>query len=319
LKRGRYKIFYSVFRTGLRFCRYSALYTLAVPQQFIAECLLSERTIKGDISMANKIRRLMLGGIVALAATLPINLMAGDTLQRVVDFKLLKVGMSGNQAPMTMTNSDGGLMGFDVDLARALADAMKVKLEIVTMPFGELMTALEEDKVDIVLSGLAITPERTEKVSFVGPYIMSGKSILTKNSVLAKIKGSTEFNRKELKLLALNNSTSAAFVKSVAPDAQLVEIASYDEGVAMIIADEADAMVADMPVCILAVLRNPDAGLTTLEQPLTVEPVGIAVSRDDPQFFNLVDNYLEAYEKTGVLSKLRKKWFEDSSWVAALP
>jgi ABC-type amino acid transport substrate-binding protein len=50
-----------------------------------------------------------------------------------------------------------------------------------------------------------------------------------------------------------------------------------------------------------------------------VEPVGIAVSKDDQQFFNLVDNYLEAYEKTGVLTKLRKKWFEDSSWVAALP
>ena len=227
--------------------------------------------------------------------------------------------MSGNQAPMTMTNSEGGLMGFDVDLARALADAMKVKLEIVTMPFGKLMTALEEDKVDLVLSGLAITPERTEKVSFVGPYMMSGKSILTKNSVLAKIKGSAEFNRKELKLVALSNSTSAAFVKSVAPDAQLLEIASYDEGVAMIIAGEADGMVADMPVCILAVLRNPDVGLTTLEQPLTVEPVGIAVSKDDPQFFNLVDNYLEAYEKTGILNKLRKKWFEDSSWVAALP
>ena len=201
----------------------------------------------------------------------------------------------------------------------ALADAMRVKLEIVPMPFGELMDALEENKVDMVLSGLSITPERTELVSFVGPYMMSGKSILTKNSVLAKIQGSKEFNRKELKLLALSNSTSASFVRAVAPDATLMEVNSYDEGVAMIIDGKADALVADMPLCVLSVLRYPDAGLATLEKPLTVEPVGIALSKDDPQFFNLVDNYLRAYEKTGILAQLRKKWFEDSSWVAALP
>ena len=269
--------------------------------------------------MPRFIQRVLLGGLLALAAALPLNAMAGDTLQRVVDFKVLKVGMSGNQPPLTMANREGGLMGFDVDLAKALADAMKVKLEIVAMPFGELMTALEADKIDMVMSGLSITPERTEMVSFVGPYMMSGKSILTKNSTLAEIEASKDFNRKELKLVALSNSTSASFVKLVAPDAQLTEIGSYDEGVAMVIDGKADAMVADMPVCVLSVLRYPEAGLATLERPLTVEPVGIAVSKDDQQFFNLVDNYLEAYEKTGILTQLRKKWFEDSSWVAALP
>jgi ABC-type amino acid transport substrate-binding protein len=269
--------------------------------------------------MSNALKRLMLGGLMALAVTFPINSMAGDTLQRVIDFKVLKVGMSANQPPMTMVNREGGVMGFDVDLARALAAAMKVKLEIKAMPFGELMSALEEDKIDMVMSGMSITPQRTELVSFVGPYMMSGKSILTKNSVLGKISSGEEFNRKELKLLALSNSTSVAFVKSEAPDAQLIEINSYDEGVAMLIEGKADAMVADMPMCVLSVMRYPEAGLTTLDRPLTVEPIGIAISKDDPQFFNLVDNYLRAYEKTGVLTKLRKKWFEDSSWVAALP
>ncbi len=120
-------------------------------------------------------------------------------------------------------------------------------------------------------------------------------------------------------MLALSNSTNANFIKTVAPEATLIEIASYDEGVAMLIEGKADAMVADMTQCILAVMRFPDAGLSTLEKPLTVEPVGIAVSKDDPQFFNLVDNFLRAYEKTGVLTQLRKKWFEDNAWVAALP
>ena len=244
---------------------------------------------------------------------------AGETLQRVIDFKVLRVGMSANQPPMTMVNREGNLMGFDVDLASALANAMGVQLDIKAMPFGELMSALEDNRIDMILSGMSITPERTEHVSFVGPYMMSGKSILTKNSTLGKITATEEFNRANLRLLALRNSTSASFVRNAAPAAQLVEVDSYDAGTAALIAGEADAMVADMPWCMLAVLRNPDAGFTTLQRPLTVEPIGIAVGKDDPQFINLVDNFLEAYEKTGVLTKIRKKWFEDSSWVAALP
>ncbi len=264
-------------------------------------------------------RHLLLAAAIALLGAMPFHTLAGDTLERIVDFEVLKVGMSGNQPPMTMTTREGGLMGFDVDLAQALAMAMNVKLEIKTIPFGELMDALEEDEIDMVLSNVSITPARTEVVSFVGPYMMSGMSILTKSDVLGTITSAAEFNSPELKLLALKNSTHANFIKKVAPDATLIEFGSYDEGVALLIDDKADAMVADMTQCILAVMRYPESGLTTLEKPLTVEPIGIAVSKDDAQFYNLVDNYLTAYEKTGVLNQLRKKWFEDDSWIAALP
>jgi ABC-type amino acid transport substrate-binding protein len=227
--------------------------------------------------------------------------------------------MSANQPPMNMKNRQGGIMGLDVDLAQALAAAMQVKLEIKTIPFGELMKALEKDEVDMVISGMSITPKRTESVSFVGPYIMSGKSIITRNDVLSNVSSTQEFNRAGLKLVALSNSTSASYVSRVAPQATLIEVATYDDGVKKLLYSEADAMVADMPTCVLAVLRNPGAGFATLDRPLTVEPIGIAISKDDLQFQNLVQNYLRAYEKAGILNKLREKWLEDSSWVSALP
>ena len=170
----------------------------------------------------------------------------------------------------------------------------------------------------MVVLGMEITPERAQVASFVGPYMMSGKSILTKNSVLAKVKSTEEFNRKDLKLIALKGSTSASFVTRVAPKAQLIEVADYDQGVAALLEGNGDAMVADMPICVLTVLRYPEAGLATLSEPLTIAPVGIAV-KDDPQFRDLVDNYLDAYGKVGLLGKMRKKWFEDKGWIAALP
>jgi len=269
--------------------------------------------------MSRVFKHLLLSGLLALLALAPLHALAGEALQRVIDFRVLKVGMSGAQPPMTMVNREGGLMGFDVDLAKALASAMNVTLDIKRMPFADLIGALENGDVDMVLSNLSITPERTELVSFVGPYMMSGKSILTKRSSMRNLTSTDEFNRKDLKLIALKNSTHVSYVKAVAPDATLIEVPSSDEGVAMLMEGKADIMVADMTQCILAVMRFPDAGLITLDKPLTVEPIGIAVSKDDPQFFNLVDNYLRSYEKTGVLNQLRKKWFEESAWIAAMP
>jgi polar amino acid transport system substrate-binding protein len=269
--------------------------------------------------MLKTLKRLVLGSLVATAVAFSGVTSAGDTLQRVIDFKVLKVGMSGNQPPFNFVSKAGSPMGFDVDLAKAMANAMSVKLELKAMPFGELMGALENDEIDMVISGMEITPQRTEEASFIGPYMMSGKSILTKNSVLANAKGSEDFNRDSLKLVALKGSTSADFAAEIAPNAQLITVDDYDEGVAMILQDKADGMIADMPQCVLSVLRFPEAGLTTLKQPLTVSPVGIAISKDDPQFLNLVDNYLNAYGKVGLLTQMRKKWFEDKGWIAALP
>ena len=128
-----------------------------------------------------------------------------------------------------------------------------------------------------------------------------------------------EFNRDNLKLAALQNSTSASFVSTVAPQASLVEIKDYDEGIKMLREDKIDAMVADMPICQLSVMRYPDAGFVTLERPMTIEPFGIAISKDDPQFLNLVQNYLDGFGKLGIMTKLQQRWFEDSSWIAALP
>ena len=271
--------------------------------------------------MLNLLKKVSLLGLLAFAMLASPSFADSNSpvLDRVIDFKVLKVGMSGNQPPMNVSSRSGHLIGYEVDLARALAGAMGARLEIVTMPFVDLLKALDDEKVDMVMSGMAITAERTRNHIFVGPYMMSGKSILTKSALLSRVAQASEFNRADLKLAALEGSTSQTFVESVASEATLITVKDYDAAVAMVIADEVDALVADMPICVLSVLRYPNAGLTTLKSPLSIEPFGIAISNNDPQFANLVDNYLDTYGKMGVLAKLRKKWFEDKSWIAALP
>ena len=119
--------------------------------------------------------------------------------------------------------------------------------------------------------------------------------------------------------MTLANSTSETFVRMNLPEAQLTTVASYDEAIAMLRADEAGALVADMPICLLTVMRYPNEGFATLNQPLTLEPIGIAVPANDPQLQNLVRNYFVALEGTGILEALRQAWLENGSWIAALP
>lgn len=243
---------------------------------------------------------------------------AGDTLDRVLNARTLVVGISADQPPLNAVNRQGNYMGFDVDLARALANAMRVELEFRRIPFGDLLQALEAGRVDMVVSGVAITPERSRKVVFVGPYMLGGKSILATAGAIERF-ASGDLASQDVRLAALKNSTSATFVREAAPQATLVEVDDYAEAIELLLDGKAAGLVADEAACKLAVLRNPDAGLVTLEKPLTVEPYGIALDTGDPEFLNLVQNYVSAYERTGLLSALRQKWFEDSGWIAALP
>ena len=120
-------------------------------------------------------------------------------------------------------------------------------------------------------------------------------------------------------LASADLGSSWRFVETVAPKAKLQKVPNYDAGVKAVLDDKADALVADYPICVMSVLRFPEAGLATLVSPLTIEPIGVALPADDPLLLNLVQNYLNALQATGVLDALRSKWFEDGSWLSQLP
>jgi len=241
-----------------------------------------------------------------------------QVLERVLESGELRVGVSGNQPPFNVKNRSGELIGLEIDLAKMLAGAFGVEAKFVVKPFGGLLAAMDGGEVDIVMSGMAITAERSVNYEFVGPYMLSGKSILTNERALAAA-GRSDFNRASLKLAALENSTSQRFVERNLPDAQLVKIKDYDSGVQMVISDEVDALVADMPICLLSVMRYPNNRLATLDEPMTVEPIGIAMPTSDARLKSVITSYISAFEGSGLLEQLRGKWLEDGSWIVALP
>jgi polar amino acid transport system substrate-binding protein len=244
---------------------------------------------------------------------------ATPVIDRIQERGQLVVGMTANMPPLNMTTKEGELIGYEVDLARAMAAAMGVKAKMEIIPFGELLPALQSGKIDLILSNMTITPGRNLKVAFVGPYFESGKAFLTKVKTIAMAEEPGDIDAKKAKLVALKGSTSQAFVEKALPDATLITAKDYDEAVNMVLQDKVHAMVADYPICVVSVFRYPNKGLLSVVTTLTYEPIGVGVPAGDPLLVNWVENFMGIAEKTGLLEAIQEKWFLKADWLHRLP
>lgn len=244
------------------------------------------------------------------------NATAQKTLKKIVNNGELRVGLTADQPPFSMKNKAGKIIGYEVDMAELLAQSMGVKLKLVELPFNGLIEALDGGKVDMIMSGMTITPERNLKVAFVGPYMVSGKSILTKSSLLARTESTHELNEgSRISIAVLEGSTSQSFVEDYLENVDVTKVKNYDEAINLVRTDIVNALVADFPFCVISAMQYENEGMVTLDQPLTIEPIGAALPKNDPLFLNLVQNYMSSLELAGVFDLLSAKWLEDGMWM----
>jgi len=243
----------------------------------------------------------------------------GSTTQRIQRTGQLRVGMAGDYPPMNVRTADGRLIGLDADLALALSNILRVELVLVEKPFGELLDAVRKGEVDVAISGISMTPRRNLDVAFAGPYYVSRKAIMGRPEALVGVGHISDLASRVLTVVALRGSTSQSLVERTLPRSAHRFVDSQSEAVAMLLSGQADVMVADDPVIRFALLKNPDANLDFIESAYSAEPLGIAISPDDPLFVNLVENFLENLENLGLMDTWREKWFENPAWTKLLP
>jgi len=264
-------------------------------------------------------KRMLCVLVVVLALALAaLDTAAGPVMDRILAKKVLVVGTSGQQPPMSATAKSGELIGMDIDLANAMAEGLGVAVEFVRMPFAELLPGLEAGQADMVISGMTITPDRNRKVAFVGPYYVSGKGILALEQRYAELQDADGLNAPDVTVTTLKDSTSQRFAEKLMPKAKLIPAASYDEAIALVLQKKADVMVADLPFCAYAAYRYQDKGLSAGKSPLTFEPLGIAMA-EDTLLINWVRNFLNTLQGTGQLKKIHAKWLENGGWITELP
>jgi polar amino acid transport system substrate-binding protein len=256
---------------------------------------------------------------LALCLALALPAVAGPTLDRIAKSGQLVLGTDPAYPPLTMKTKKGEIIGLDIDLARALAMEMGVKLKIKAIPFTELLGAVKAGKVDIAMSGMTITAKRNMQVIFVGPYMIAGQAVLTSVTMAGQLTNSQALNSPKIKIAVAKGTTGEMALKQVAPNATKISATNQQAALDMLLAKKVDAVMADYPFCAMASLRYKDKGIMTSDRPFTFEPFGIAVKPGDGQLVNIIEHFLLMVEASGTKKILKKKWFENPGWIKLMP
>lgn len=247
--------------------------------------------------------------VITLIFTSPNPTLAGEALDNIVDRGELVVGTSPEYPPLSFKDKDGSVVGFEPTLARIIAGSMGVKLKIVEMNFHDLLPALHDGKLDMVLSAVTMTPGRNMHVAFVGPYLTSGQNILAHEDKVRGITNITDMNNPDFTLAVNKGTTGEATAKDVLPKANIKVENTLTDALQLVLDGKADAVMADDPYLRVMALKYKGQGLTTSEVPFTFEPFGIAIPANDSLYINWLRNFMLTLEGSGRLEALVKTWY----------
>ena len=226
----------------------------------------------------------------------------------------LRVGLDAGYMPFEMTDKKGQVVGFDVDIAQAIADSMGVKLELVNTDFDGMVPALLADKFDIIISGMTITQERNMQIMFSDSYIEVGQAVLLHPKHKDTIKSYKDLNDPKYTVVSRLGTTVEQAVKKHLSKATYKSFDKETDGGMEIVNGGGDAFVYDLPFCVVFKAQQ-GKDLIFLDQPFTYEPLGIGFRQGDPDFMNWINNFLRQYKADGRYEQIYNKWMKSTGWI----
>lgn len=216
--------------------------------------------------------------------------------------KVLRVGMECNYAPFNWTESsanefnvqetNGGYCdGYDVAMAKTIAENMGRELVIVKLEWDALLPAMATDTIDAIIAGMTDTAKRREKADFTEPYYQSEMvMIVRKDSELVNATSLNDFSGTNV--LGQLNTMYDTVIDQIPNVNHMVPLESYSYMIASLINGEADALTAETPVGQGAIAAHPELALVTFEEgngfqlDLSETAVSIAVKKGNTELLN---------------------------------
>ncbi len=243
--------------------------------------------------------------------------MAG-TLDEIAKRGSLRVGMEPGYMPFELTNQKGEIIGFDVDMAKRMAKAMGVELEIVSTAWDGIIPALLTSKFDVIMSGMTLTQERNMSINFASPYIEIGQSIIVANKVAGEINSYKDLNDAKYTVASKLGTTGEQATKRMIPNAKYISFETEQEGVLEVSNGKIDAFIYDMPYNTVAVAQRGEGKVKHIDTAFTFEPLAWGIRKGDPDFLNWLNNFMYQIRHDGTYDKIYKKWFQEDSWIKEL-
>ena len=227
----------------------------------------------------------------------------------------LRVGMDPTYMPFEMTNKRGEIIGFEVDLLKAMSKAMGVKLELVSTSYDGIIPALLTDKFDMIGSGMTLTQERNLRINFSEPFIVVGQTLLIRKDLEGKIKSYKDLNDGQYRITSKIGTTGEMVAKKLIAKAQYHGFDNEQEAVMDVVNGKADAFIYDAPYNVVAVNKAGAGKLVYLEEPFTYEPLAFGLKKGDYDSINWINNWLHQIQKDGTYERIHAKWFKNTAWL----
>lgn len=234
---------------------------------------------------------------------------ASTCLERIKARQSLRVGYIPNRVPFTFVNSNGSLVGFDVQMAYDLADFLKAPLiEFIPVNKSNMADFLNNKTCDIIMAGLEPTPERLEHMIFTSTFMTLHMAFLVKDNRQDEFEKFEDVRTMQGLSIAVikDNPNFLERIKKLFPNAEIVGLDNYDEYFA---SDKIDALFTTTEQGSIFAVIHPDYDVAQVE-PADFYKVLLAysVAKDQESFLNLINYWIKMEEEYGGLSDKYNYW-----------
>jgi len=218
----------------------------------------------------------------------------------------LVVATDATYPPLEYQNEKGEMVGFDIDLAREIANDLNVSLELRNVSFDKIFDVLKNGEVDLVISSVTITSEREKEMDFSNPYLNAGQVIVVKEGN-SDIGGVTDLEAK--KVGVQKDTTSETEALKYSEPGNVKKYLDYTPAKADLLAGRIDAIVIDYPAGV-AMAQASGGLISVVGKPFTSEFYGVTLAKGQTALTNAVNNTIARLKRTGRLGELENVWFK---------
>lgn len=227
-----------------------------------------------------------------------------DLLTSIKDAGVIKIGTEGTYAPYTYHDDNGDLVGYDVEIAEAVAEKLGVKAEFVETKWDSIIAGLDAKRFDLIANQVSITEERQEKYSFSTPYTYTRGALVV-----------AEANENITKFEDLSGKKSAQSLTSnwgalaESYGAELVGTDGFNQSIELVLAGRADATINDNLTFYDYVKQKPESKVKIAALSEEVSSNAFLIRKDNDTFVKAINTALDELVKDGTIKEISEKYF----------
>ncbi len=237
-------------------------------------------------------------------------------LQKLKQKGVLRVGLTKvDEPPFYMVDEEGKLIGLDPEMARDIANALNIKVEFVRTAdtWEQVVQQLENDEIDLAITMLSRTVERSSRIMFSEPYVVMHQAILLNRLKLANKYLSLQklFEQPDNILILQKDSSYEAFSRTIFPKATSISFGDWDnEMLPALIAGQGLGIFLDEVIIKRSLMLNPALNLKLT--PVVIEGyldyISVGMTWDKSGLKHVVDTYIKNTGQLTTTSDLFKKY-----------